>query len=266
MSEPDASETPDEPDEDEDQTAAPRDAEAGGESAQGDAAADLADIAAEADEAADADVSEDLLERVESADAEQLAGELSSLRMRVQALESELEDREATVEDLESKLKRTKADFQNYKKRMNERREEERQRATEDLVERLLEVRDNLERALEQDEGADIRDGIEATLRQFDQELERENVGRIVPDTGEAVDPQRHEVLLRVESDQPEGTIAEVHRPGYEMAGTVIRTAQVTVSEGGTADGDEADESASEGGTDQDGAGETADGDAGDET
>ncbi|WP_335999658.1 nucleotide exchange factor GrpE [Halorientalis halophila] len=173
----------------------------------------------------------DLLERVESTDPEQLANEIASLRMRVDELETDLEEREAETDELESKLARTKADFQNYKKRMKKRREEEKQRATEDLVERLLDVRDNLARALDQDEGADIRDGIEATLRQFDEELERENVAEIDPEPGEEVDPQRHEVLLRVESDQPAGTIAEVHRPGYEMGEKVIRTAQVTVSE-----------------------------------
>ncbi|WP_424019608.1 nucleotide exchange factor GrpE [Halorientalis pallida] len=174
---------------------------------------------------------EDLLERVAATDDEQLANEIASLRMRVDSLESELETREDEAEELESKLARTKADFQNYKKRMKKRREEEKQRATEDLVERLLDVRDNLKRALEQDEDADIRDGIEATLRQFDEELQQENVEAIEPEPGQEVDPQRHEVLLRVESDQPAGTIAEVHRPGYEMAEKVIRTAQVTVSE-----------------------------------
>jgi molecular chaperone GrpE len=185
----------------------------------------------ESDAAGDFEAGADLLERVAFTDDEQLANEIASLRMRVDSLESELETQEDQAEELESKLARTKADFQNYKKRMKKRREEEKQRATEDLVERLLDVRDNLKRALEQDEDADIRDGIEATLRQFDEELTQENVTAIEPEPGQEVDPQRHEVLLQVESDQPAGTVAEVHRPGYEMAEKVIRTAQVTVSE-----------------------------------
>jgi molecular chaperone GrpE len=40
---------------------------------------------------------------------------------------------------------------------------------------------------------------------------------------------------MRVDADHPEGTVAEVYRPGYEMAGAVLREAQVTVSEGGDA-------------------------------
>jgi len=115
---------------------------------------------------------------------------------------------------------------------MKRRREEERKRATEGLVEPLLDVRDNLQRALEQDEDVDIRDGVESTLRQFDDVLEAEDVTEIAPEAGEEVDPHRHEVLARVEADVPEGTVADIHRQGYAMADSVLREAQVTVSEG----------------------------------
>ncbi|WP_136718180.1 nucleotide exchange factor GrpE [Halorientalis salina] len=239
MSEPDASETTDDQAEP-DGTATDEQSAAGASADAADALDDLVDGTEVPDDvsideltdAADVSVDDELVERVTNADAEQVATEVAALRTKVASLETQLETSEAEKEDLESRLKRTQADFQNYKKRMKKRREEEKERATEDLVERLLDVRDNLVRALDQDEDADIRDGIEATLRQFDEELERENVTEVTPDPGDAVDPQRHEVLLRVESDQPEGTVAEVHRPGYEMGEKVIRTAQVTVSEG----------------------------------
>jgi len=194
--------------------------------------ADEEDTDAAGDDEADAaDASDELVERVEERDAEELAGEIAGLRERAEDAEAAIAEREERIEDLESKLKRKQADFENYKKRTEKRRERERKRATEDLVERLLDVRDNLKRALDQNEGADIRDGVESTLRQFDGALERENVEAIEPEPGSEVDPQRHEVLMRVESDRPEGTIDEVHRPGYEMAGKVLRAAQVTVSE-----------------------------------
>jgi len=177
------------------------------------------------------DVAEELLDHVESSDSAEIADEIATLRFEVEALEAELDDYEEEVESLQSRLKRKQADFENYKKRMQKRREQEKARATEDLVTRLLDVRDNLQRALEQDEDTDIRDGIETTLGQFDRVLEDENVEPIEPDPGDEVDPERHEVLVRMDSDQPEGTIAEVHRPGYEMADKVIRTAQVAVSD-----------------------------------
>jgi molecular chaperone GrpE len=193
---------------------------------------------------------EELTERVGDASDEQVAREIASLRSLVADLEargaaegeSEGEVSAEQVEELQSKLARKQADFENFKKRLNRRQEEERERATEDLVTRLLGVRDDLVRALDQEGDAEIRGGVESTLGELDRVLEDEGVAEIDAEPGTEVDPQRHEVMLRIDSDFPEGAIAEVFRPGYEMGGKVLRPAQVTVSEGlgnGDDDGDE---------------------------
>ena len=171
---------------------------------------------------------EEIADRVGEESPDAIAEEIATLREEVAALERERDD-------LESRLKRKQAEFQNYKKRQKKRREREQARATEGLVTDLLEVRDNLSRALEQDADADIREGVEATFRSLEDVLASEGVEPIEPEPGTETDPERHEVLLRVESDEPEGTVAELHRPGYEMAGKVLRAAQVTVSEGSDA-------------------------------
>jgi molecular chaperone GrpE len=207
---------------------APDEHEAAGEPAAGDDA-----------ETETPDPPADLVERVTEADPEAVARDLYALREEVDDLRERLDEREERVEELESSLKRTKADFQNYKKRQERRREQERRRATEDLVERLLDVRDNLARAL--DVEGDVREGVDSTLRQFDRVLDEEDVEAIDPAPGDEVDPQRHEVLMRVDADHPEGAIADVHRPGYEMGERVLRPAQVTVSEGTGGDGDSED-------------------------
>ena len=183
------------------------------------------------DDVAEGVVDDELVERVAEADPEDIAREIATLRDRADGLESEVETLVEDAEELEEKLKRKQAEFQNYKKRMDKRREEEQQRATEDLVSRILDVRDNLERALEQDEDTDIRNGVESTLRQLDDVLAAENVDVIDPEPGEDVDPSVHQVLANVESEEEPGAIADVHRPGYEMAEKVLREAQVTVSE-----------------------------------
>ncbi|KAB1196194.1 MULTISPECIES: nucleotide exchange factor GrpE [Haloferax] len=175
------------------------------------------------------DESDAVSDRVAEYDDE-LADEVAALEARVSELEAEREETEATVSELESRLKRTQADFQNYKKRAKKRQDQIKDRATEDFVERVVTVRDNLLRALDQDEDADIRDGLESTLKEFDRILEDENVAVIDPEPGTDVDPNRHEVMMRVDSDQPVDTIASVFQPGYEMADKVIRAAQVTVS------------------------------------
>jgi molecular chaperone GrpE len=189
-----------------------------------------------ADADSDSDAS-DLTARVADYD-EELAEEVAEVESRLADAEAERDEKEERIEELEDALKRSKADFKNYKKRAKKRQEEIRERATEDFVGRVVSVRDNLVRALDQDEAADIRPGIESTLEEFDRILEEENVSPIDPDPGETADPTRHEVLMRVDDDRPEGSIVEVYRPGYEMADAVLREAQVTVSTG-AGDGDE---------------------------
>ena len=179
----------------------------------------------------DVEADDTLVERIADSEPEAIAREIAALQSRADGLEGQVNELEAEAEELEDKLKRKQAEFQNYKKRMKKRREEEKERATEDLVTRILDVRDNLERALEQDEDTEIRSGVESTLRQLDDVLQAENVEVIDPEPGEDVDPTQHQVLANVESEQESGSIADVHRPGYEMAEKVLREAQVTVSE-----------------------------------
>ena len=177
------------------------------------------------------DESENLIAHVEETPPDELADEIRTLRERAASAERSVEEQARKIDDLESKLKRKQADFQNYKQRTERQQEELRERATEDLVSRLLDVRDNLSRALEQDDDTDIRPGVESTLAEFDRILDEENVTAIEPETGDVVDPKRHEVMLRVDSAQPVDTVAELYRPGYEMGEKVLRPAQVTVSE-----------------------------------
>ena len=181
----------------------------------------------------DDDVSEvataDLIDRIVDTDSS-LAAEATELESRIDSLAEDVETKDAEIDDLTDKLSRARADFKNYKKRMKKQQEEMKARATEDLVGELIDVRDNLVRALDQDADADIRPGVESTLEAFDRALEDENVAFISPDPGEDVDPERHEVMQRVDSDQPAGTIADLYQQGYEMADKILRPARVTVS------------------------------------
>lgn len=158
-----------------------------------------------------------------------------ALAREVAELEAELESSREEVSALTSKLARVRADFSNYKERAKRKRDEIRERASEALVEQVVPVRNDLLRALDQEDGSDIRPGVESTLEKFDEVLTEEGVEPIAPAPGDEVDPNRHQVMLRVESEQPDGTIHEVYEPGYEMGDRVLTEAQVTVS----ADSDE---------------------------
>jgi len=197
---------------------------------------DETDSAAERDGTAEATAAttadgEPLVDAVAEHD-DALAAEVAALEDELAETREELLDAESEVEELTSKLARVRADFSNYKQRAKRKQEEIRERASEALVERLAPVRNNLLRALDQDEGSDLRPGVESTLEQFDEVLADEGVGSIEPDPGDEVDPARHQVMLRVESDRPEGTVHEVYEPGYEMGDRVVSEAKVTVSDG----------------------------------
>jgi len=203
------------------------------------------------------DVEEDLRAQIAELEPTETAGLVAALRQEVTKLEEELAEERERAEDLESRLARKQADFQNYKERQQREQERVREQATQDVLERFVEIRDNLVRALEQDEDADIRSGVESTLSLFDDKLQKEGVSVIDPAEGEKPDPRRHEVLVNVASDLPSGTICDTHRAGYEMGESVIRPAQVAVSDGSLRDeeGDAAEDTAAsetDGATDAD--------------
>ena len=171
----------------------------------------------------------------EPAEPEKLRNRLEERQERIDELEDELAERQGLVDELESRVKRVQADFQNYKKRAEERREEVRERATEDLVERLLGVRDDIDRALEADEetdadGEDLREGVEIIRDELDDVLRDEGVERVETDE---FDPEKHEAMMRVDSEEhEEGEVVDVYEQGYVMAGRVLRPAKVTVADG----------------------------------
>jgi molecular chaperone GrpE len=200
------------------------------EASETDAGAD--EPAADDSEAIEDVSTDELLDRLTDSD-ETPTEPATELRSRIEALEDEVAEKNNEIDELTEKLSRARADFKNYKKRTKQQQAEMKARATEELVERLTDVRDNLVRALDQDDDADIRPGVESTLESFDRALEDENVAFISPAAGDEVDPERHEVMQRVDSDQPAGTIVDIYQEGYEMADKVLQPARVTVSADG---------------------------------
>ncbi|MFD1569204.1 nucleotide exchange factor GrpE [Halorubrum laminariae] len=180
-------------------------------------------------ESAVGDDKESLADAVAEHD-EDLADAVAEVEDELAEARAELLEKDEEIDELTSKLARVRADFSNYKQRAKQKQEDIRERASESLVERITPVRNDLLRALDQEEGSDLRPGVESTVEKFDEVLADEGVEPIDPDPGADVDPERHQVMLRVESDQPEGTVHEVYEPGYEMGDRVVSEAKITVS------------------------------------
>jgi len=125
-------------------------------------------------------------------------------------------------------LRRLKAEFENSRKRQERERIRVLSMASERLVQELLPVLDNLDRALEA--GGDIREGVQATRDQLAEVLGDEGLLPVASD-GQEFDPTVHEAVMgQVSEEHEEGTIIQTFQRGYLLNGKPIRTAKVVVA------------------------------------
>jgi molecular chaperone GrpE len=151
----------------------------------------------------------------------------------IEQLKAELAKSQQVIADYTGHLKRLQAEFENYCKRVEKERKEYAGMASEKLIVKLLLIFDDFERALVtlKDVPEEARKGIAMIFKNLHKILHEEHVEHIKV-VGQKFDPYRHEVLLKVESEQPEDTIVDELQKGYTMNGKVIRYAKVKVSAG----------------------------------
>lgn len=157
---------------------------------------------------------------------------------------------EARIEETHDQLLRKQAELINYRKRVERERTETSVRARTELLRELLPIFDDLERAVsvESDDVESYRQGVELILRSIEALMDRLDVERIFPE-GEPFDPEYHEAMARVESDDvAEGHVLEVYQPGWVMGDRLVRPARVVVA---MASGD-GGESGQDGGAERD--------------
>jgi len=147
------------------------------------------------------------------------------LQVKVAALKQE-------KNTVENRLLRLQADFDNYRKRARQEKEEMIGLANFVLIQKLLPVIDNLERALAalQEAPAGMREGLEAIKKHFLEVLQQEGVA-LIESVGQPFDPRFHEAVLREEgSDHPPDMVVEELQKGYMMHTRVLRASKVKVS------------------------------------
>jgi molecular chaperone GrpE len=130
---------------------------------------------------------------------------------------------------------RTKADFENYRKRVAKETSEATARGRAALARDLLPAIDNLERALEagQDPSAHeaLVEGVAMVRDELHARLQGAGVESFDP-TGEKFDPQLHEALqTRPDEGTESGVVLETVEKGYRLNGQVLRAAKVVVSQ-----------------------------------
>ena len=138
---------------------------------------------------------------------------------------------------------RTRADFENYRKRATREAALAQERGIARLAKELLPAIDNLDRAVQaaaaapgcsasagEDADSQLISGIRLVQADLLAALARAGIEPFSP-VGEAFDPQWHEAVaqLPVEGSEP-GTVVEVYQPGYRLGETVLRAARVLVA------------------------------------
>jgi molecular chaperone GrpE len=155
-----------------------------------------------------------------------------------EASRSELEALKAKSAEYLEGWQRARADFANYKRRVEKEQSETYQNATARVIGRFLDVNDDFDRAM-QEKPADPTDaealakwaaGVGLIQRKLQNILDVEGVER-VPAEGQAFDPKLHEAVTQEESDAHEpGQIIGVVRQGFRIGDRIIRPAMVRVA------------------------------------
>ncbi|MCO3362750.1 nucleotide exchange factor GrpE [Pseudomonas aeruginosa] len=159
---------------------------------------------------------------------EQPTGAAEDLTARVQELEEQL----AAAQD---QALRMVADLQNVRRRAEQDVEKAHKFALEKFAGDLLAVVDTLERGLEMSDPNDeaikpMREGMELTLKMFDDTLRRYQVEALNPE-GEPFNPEQHQAMAMQESASAEpGSVLKVFQEGYLLNGRLLRPAMVVVS------------------------------------
>lgn len=183
-------------------------------------------------------------------EAEAAQADAAETEAPVEEIESAEADSDVAPEDsaaqeaakLKDQLLRALAEVENTKRRAQRDVKEAREYAVTGFARDMLDVADNLTRALGSldDETkaqagpalTTLLEGVELTERRLATALERHGVKQVSPEPGDPMDPNRHQAAAQIPADQPKGAIAHVMQPGYVIGERTLRAAMVVVSAG----------------------------------
>lgn len=155
-----------------------------------------------------------------------------SCQQRIQELETQNSSMEKKLREQEQRYLYLYSDFENFRKRMSQERQEWINFGWQPLAKDLIEVIDNIERAiyhLNREISPKLKEGLFMTLNQLKAVLEKHGIKRL-PTTQEPFNPEVHEAIGKDRSDLPQGTVLREERSGYSIHGRLLRPAQVIVS------------------------------------
>ncbi|PKM74321.1 MAG: nucleotide exchange factor GrpE [Firmicutes bacterium HGW-Firmicutes-16] len=147
-------------------------------------------------------------------------------------MSEELKKAQEELSSEKEKYLRMLAEYDNFRKRSQKERESTYSDVRADTVTRFLPVYDNLERALKTETADEAyRRGVEMTLTQFKETIEKLGVSEIEAGSGTKFDPEIHNAVMHVEDENfGEGIITEEFQKGFKLGDKVIRCSIVKVA------------------------------------
>lgn len=172
-------------------------------------------------------VNEETVQEVQTQETEATETTEATVEQWQQALEIAVKQRDEYLDS----LRRTQADFQNFKRRNQTARADGYEEGSREAIAAILPTIDNLERAIDAAEkvGSDagLTDGVKMTLNMLLESLKRFGFEE-VPALGEDFDPELHNAVMREAGETP-GKVLEVFQKGYRVKDKIIRYAMVKV-------------------------------------
>ncbi len=149
-------------------------------------------------------------------------------------LTAQLEQAELRAEEYLDSLKRERASFQNYRRRVEHERLEQQRVATGNVLVKLLPIVDDFHRAMEaipEDQRNEWFEGVALIQRKLERFMQDEGVTEIAA-LGQAFDPNFHEAVgVDSDTEAESGTVTQVLQRGYQHGDRVLRPAMVRVAE-----------------------------------
>ncbi|MCC4721889.1 nucleotide exchange factor GrpE [Salinicoccus sp. RF5] len=164
---------------------------------------------------------------VEADDGDEADSELKAKEEEIEALKQQ-------VETEENKYLKLYAEFENFKRRNRQEMETNNKYKNQDIVEDLLPIIDNFERALKIEGDSDsfnsLLKGVEMVYNDLVNTLMKHDV-REIESVGQPFDPNYHQAVMTEASDEDDGIVIEEFQKGYILKDRVIRPSMVKVSE-----------------------------------
>ena len=186
------------------------------------------------EEASDTSVAEDSETEPSGEEEEREGKEDKKLFKKKQKADKKQDALKEKIDELEDKVKRQMAEFDNFRKRTEKEKTAMFETGARSVIEKILPVVDNFERGFssipEEEKGTSFAAGMEMVYKQLMTELEKMDV-KPIPAVGEEFDPNLHNAVMQVESEEYEpGVVAQELQKGYMYKDTVVRHSMVAVA------------------------------------